>query len=147
MPARPDVTPQPTGPGAAFPAEFQMQAPAPAAADPQEALMQRIQAFNDAANQLQTQKTMNDQTIEANKTETIVQAFQVLKDLGINPADPKSISNYLVKLAEQEPDMAELMKKALYGIFGGGPQGADAAAPQPDMSQMNAPQPESEPMF
>ena len=122
MPTPPSAPVQPTGSAPAFPAELQMSAPSPEAVDPHEALLKKIQDFNDAANQLQTQQTMNKQVAESGQADAAKQALEVLKGLGVNPNDPQSITKYLTRLEAQEPDMAELTKKALYGIFGGGPQ-------------------------
>ena len=119
---------------------------APSSVEPsdeqKQALIQRIQDFNSQVNQLSTQQTMSQREMESNRAQTIVKALQVLMDVGVNPSDPQSITRYLLKLAAQEPDMAEMVKGALNGIFGGGPQ------PQPD--QMQPPQPiapPEEPMF
>lgn len=90
--------------------------------DPEE-LMRRVQEFNDVANQLQTQQLMNKQESEARKSDTIIRALRILQDLGVNPADPESITKYLTRLAVEEPDMAEMTKGALYNIFGKNPEG------------------------
>jgi hypothetical protein len=110
--------------------------PPASGADPHEVLLKRIQDFMDASNQLQTQQTMDQQELEASKAETVAKAIEILKSAGVNPADPRSIANYLQKLEEQEPDMAQLIKQALYGIFGGAPQDSQAqsSSMQPEAS-------------
>lgn len=120
------------------------EAQTPVTDEQSEALLRRIQDFNDSANQFQTQQTMNQQETEAMKQEAAAQALQILKDAGVNPADPRSIAEYLQQLEEQEPDMAQLVKQALYGIFGGGPQTAPEPLPENGVPPMPVPE---EPMF
>jgi len=121
MPPMPDVqSGMSTGSGSAFPAELQSVAPAPEAGDPHEVLLQRIQDLNNSANQLQTQITMNKQIGESEQASVIIRALEILQTLGVNVNDPQSIAKYLMKLEEENPDMAEMAKKTLYGIFGGG---------------------------
>lgn len=131
--------------------DFQMPplSTAPAASTPisdeqVESLLSKIQEFNDSANQFETQQTMNQQESEAMKEETIVQALQLLRDAGVNPSDPRSIAEYLQRLEEQEPDMAQIVKQALYSIFGGAP----APLQEPMVSSASPETPvEEEPMF
>lgn len=135
----------PVGNGSAFPAEFQMSAPSPESGDKYEALLQRIEDFNNSANQLQTQITMNKQISESEQSSTIIRALEILQSLGVNVSDPQSIAKYLMKLEEENPDMAEIAKKTLYGIFGGQPN-----APSEGVSVPPEPVPpvaEEEPQF
>lgn len=122
LPSRPSTTSSmPTGGGSAFPAELQMPAPSPEAIDSSEALLQRIRDFNASANQLDTQIVMNKQISESERVSTIIKALEILQSLGVNPSNPQSIAKYLMKLEEENPDMAEIAKQTLYGIFGGAP--------------------------
>lgn len=104
---------------------------APPSEDPFEALLQRIRDFNDSANQLSTQQVMNQRISESEKVSTIIKAFEVLQSLGVNPSNPQSIAKYLMKLEEENPDMAEMAKKTLYGIFGGEPAANAEELPMP----------------
>lgn len=130
FPPLPQSSPSPTGSSSAFPAELQMQSPSPAAGDKFEDLLQRIQGFNENANQLQTQIIMNKQIGESDRVAMIVKALEILQTLGVNPADPQAIAKFLMKLEEENPDMAEMAKKTLYGIFGGEPVPETATEPQ-----------------
>ena len=83
-----------------------------------EALQEKIQQFHESANQAKTIGVETQAQIQQMKQDSMRQAFQILENMGVNPADPKSLADFMQNLEQVDPDAAELMQIALQGLFG-----------------------------
>lgn len=92
----------------------------------------KIQQFMTDSNQAKTASIQSQSAIEDARTQAMQQAFEVLKEAGVNPADPSSLAEFMQKLESLDPDAAEMMQNALSAIFGG-EEAAPPASVNPEM--------------
>lgn len=75
--------------------------------------------FQDVQNrneQVQTEFDGEQLKIQKFKRELLKKVFDTLRDLGVDPNDPTSISQFLQKLEQQDPDLVTLFESALNGL-------------------------------
>jgi len=71
--------------------------------------------------------------VEALRQSLLGSIFAALRDAGVDPSNQASISAYLQRLSERDPDLAEMLVTALEGLSGEMPEGQDmeGMAPPP----------------
>ena len=94
-----------------------------------EEIKNKIQKFMVESNQAKTASLQSKSSIEDARVQAMQQAFEVLKDAGVNPADPSSLAAFMQKLETIDPDAAEMMQNALSAIFGGEEAPAPGSVP------------------
>jgi len=91
-------------------------------------------------------RTVSAASLKEMKTGLIRSLFDSLKAVGVDPDNLESISDFLKRLYEQEPDLYELFDAAFNGLMGdqipgGSPEGSEEAGPMPGGPMPGGPMP------
>jgi len=68
--------------------------------------------------ELDSNKVIGEVELKEMKTQIIKEMFSALESVGVDPNDLESISEFLQKLYEQDPDLYELFNAAFNGLMG-----------------------------
>lgn len=71
-----------------------------------------------------------DNQIESGRNDALKQVFEALQSAGVDLTDPQSVSDFLMKLRTQNPQMSQMFEEALNQLLGG-----EGETPQAEMSQ------------
>lgn len=93
---------------------------------------QDVQSRNE---QIQTEFDGERLKIQKFKGELLKKVFDSLRDLGVDPNDPTSVSQFLQKLEQQDPDLVALFESALEGLTPEEPVETPQEKPQGLMSK------------
>jgi hypothetical protein len=87
-------------------------------------------------------QALSTEKLEGLKTKVVKEIFELMKDLGVDPSDLKSINEFLQKLQQQDPDLYIMFESAISSLS---PEGAIPgiapgmeAAPVPEIAGMEA---------
>jgi len=104
----------------------------------QEDLKRGLSVVENKERALNSKKAITENSLKQVRANFIKQIFSTLHEIGVNPADPASINQFLTALAEKDPDLLLLFETAFNGILGE----EDLVTPQPSQTE-GAPQEEA----
>lgn len=85
---------------------------------------------------LESKKIADKNRLNKLRTEIITRLFAAMKEMGVDPSNLNSISSFLQKLEQEDPDLSILFQTAMSGILGNETSAANTAANQPPVSNV-----------
>lgn len=84
-------------------------------------LMDLIDQIRQNLSKLHATQFASTNQAQQQRADLLKSIFAELQSAGVDLRDPKSVSDFLAKLRQQSPDMADLFEQALSQLLGGAP--------------------------
>lgn len=95
-----------------------------------------VMELNSRVGAVESQKIIDKNKLNKLRGEIINRLFATMKEMGVDPSNLDSISQFMQKLEQEDPDLALLFQDAMSGILGDEQSAVNSAINQPPVSNV-----------